>query len=113
MSQLTYFVLNNGHEYVGEVAERSVGNPYVSVDKIKRVDLIRFPAQTPQGFQMMKQVELVPIALSETGLTRLDIHDDDVMVRGIPDKQIEQLYMRVVYGLEPVTAASAGVIAKE
>lgn len=102
---LVYIVHANGHEYIGEsTKEISEVTDFVELTKARRVDLIRIPMQTPQGITFAKQIELLPIALCEVSNMTLLATKEEVILHGNPDRQMVDLYNRVIYGIEPASA---------
>lgn len=102
---LVYIVHVNGHEYIGEsAAEITEETVLVELTKAKRVDLIRIPMQTPQGITFAKQIELLPVALSEVSNMTLQASKSEIVAYGNPDRQMVDLYNRVIYGIEPASA---------
>lgn len=106
-TKLIFVVLLSGVELVGEVsaevAERASSAPSFELTKARRIDLIQLPQQTPQGIVMLKQVDLLPVALSSVMTQSVDIMYEDILLMGEPDQQMTNHYMRVVYRIEPAT----------
>lgn len=113
-TKLIYLCHTNGQEYLGEVEKIPVGSDvqqFVSLNKARRISLVQIPMQSPQGgFVIGKQVELLPVALSDVARQDLDVDLNEVVVMGTPDKQMSDLYMKVVYKIEVPSPQASRII---
>lgn len=100
--QLVYVSTKYGLEYIGEY-EKSLVYP-ITLNRARRIHLISIPIPTAEGIRVARNLELGFVSMCEHAIQSMSFSEQDIQFVGIPDKQIADVYMRSVYGLETAPA---------
>ena len=106
--QLIYVSTRQGLEFLGEYEQSLLST--VTINRARRLHLLKTPVQTPQGVRILSNIELGFVSMCEHSIQSVEFDPMDILFCGVPDPQIAEVYTRTVYGIEMASSGAPGIL---